>query len=75
MTPRQTHQSLGALPESEPRERAGALRFKDSRIVERCDCFRNTSAELRVSKDLRLRSVDVLVRKPIRWRARCHGIS
>jgi SAM-dependent methyltransferase len=48
----------GALPEPELFEVAAAAGLRDGRITERFDCFRNTSAEAKVSKDLRVQSVN-----------------
>ena len=48
----------GALPEPELFEVAAAAGLRDGRITERFDCFRNTSAEVKVAKDLRVQSVN-----------------
>jgi SAM-dependent methyltransferase len=48
----------GALPEPELFEIAAAAGLRDGRITERFDCFRNTSAEVKVSKDLRVHAVN-----------------
>ena len=53
----------GALPEPELFESAAAVGLRDGRITERFDCFRNTSAEAKISKDLRVHAVNFLARK------------
>jgi len=53
----------GALPEPELFEIAAAVGLRDGRITERFDCFRNTSAEAKISKDLRVHAVNFLARK------------
>ncbi len=54
----------GALPEPELGELTAAVGFVDGRITERFDCFRNTSAEAKVSKDLYVQGINFLARKP-----------
>ncbi|MGE5240023.1 MAG: methyltransferase domain-containing protein [Bacteroidota bacterium] len=53
----------GALPEPELFEVAAAAGLRDARITESFDCFRNTSAEAKVSKDLRVHAVNFFARK------------
>jgi len=53
----------GALPEPELEEVARATGFSDTRIVERFDCFRNTTAEGKVAHDLNVQSVNFHARK------------
>ena len=53
----------GALPESELAELALACRFRDPRITERFDCFRDTTAEAKVARDLHVQAVNFLARK------------
>jgi len=48
----------GALPEAELPELALASGFREPRIVERFDCFRNTSAEAKVARDLHVQAVN-----------------
>ena len=54
----------GALPEPELIEISGAVGFVDGQILERFDCFKNTSAEVKVSKDLYVQGVNFFARKP-----------
>ena len=54
----------GALPEPELSELALATGFRNPRIVERFDCFRNTSAAARVARDLHIQSVNFYAVKP-----------
>jgi ubiquinone/menaquinone biosynthesis C-methylase UbiE len=54
----------GALPEQELHELARAAGFVDGQVVARFDCFAGTSAEARVSSDLRLAAVSFFARKP-----------
>jgi len=54
----------GALPETELAEIAVSAGLADARIVERFDCFRDTSAEAKVARDLRVHSVNFYARKP-----------
>ena len=54
----------GALPERELGELAAAAGLAEPRIVEHFDCFRNTSAEAKVARDLRVHSVNFYARKP-----------
>jgi ubiquinone/menaquinone biosynthesis C-methylase UbiE len=53
----------GALPEPEILELTAAAGFLNGRIVERFDCFRNTSAEDKVSKDLHVAGINFFARK------------
>jgi hypothetical protein len=53
----------GALPEPELAELALAAGLSDPRIVERFDCFRDTSAEAKVARDLRVHAVNFCARK------------
>jgi ubiquinone/menaquinone biosynthesis C-methylase UbiE len=55
----------GALPEPELAATALAIGFKDPRIVERFDCFRDTSAEAKVARDLRVHAVNFFASKPL----------
>ncbi len=54
----------GALPEYELAELALASGFTDPRIVERFDCFRDTTAEGKVAHDLHVHAVNFFARKP-----------
>lgn len=54
----------GALPEPDLYGIAAAVGLAGARIIERFDCFRNTSAEAKVSKDLRVQGVNFYARKP-----------
>ena len=56
----------GALPEPELSKLALNTGFGDPRIVERFDCFRDTTAEAKVSRDLRVHSVNFRANKPIK---------
>jgi arsenite methyltransferase len=53
----------GALPERELAELALATGFREPRIVERFDCFRDTSAEAKVARDLHIQAVNFSARK------------
>jgi hypothetical protein len=53
----------GALPEAELGAVALATGFRDARITERFDCFRDTSAEAKVARDLRVQAVNFHARK------------
>jgi ubiquinone/menaquinone biosynthesis C-methylase UbiE len=53
----------GALPEPELTELALASRFREPRITERFDCFRDTTAAAKVARDLRVQAVNFLARK------------
>lgn len=53
----------GALPEPELAQLALATGFREARIVERFDCFRDTSAEAKVARDLRIQAVNFFARK------------
>lgn len=54
----------GALPEPELKEITQAVGLADGEIQERFDCFKNTSAEVKVSKDLYVQGVNFFARKP-----------
>jgi ubiquinone/menaquinone biosynthesis C-methylase UbiE len=54
----------GALPEPELKEITEAVGLVDGEIQERFDCFKNTSAEVKVSKDLYVQGVNFFARKP-----------
>jgi len=54
----------GALVEEELPDVAAAAGFTDCEIREKFDCFRNTTAEVKVSKDLRVHGVNFFARKP-----------
>ena len=56
----------GADTERELYELAVAAGLKDGRIIERFDCFRNTSAAEKVSKDLHVHGANFFARKPAR---------
>jgi arsenite methyltransferase len=56
----------GALPEPELYAIAAAAGLRDGAIYERFDCFRDTSAEVKVAKDLRVHAVNFFARKPLR---------
>ena len=53
----------GALPEPELAELALASGFRDPRITERFDCFRDTAAEAKVALDLHVQAVNFIARK------------
>jgi arsenite methyltransferase len=53
----------GALPEPELAELALASGLRDPQITERFDCFRDTTAEAKVARDLHVRAVNFLARK------------
>lgn len=53
----------GALPELELYGLAAATGFEDARITERFECFSGTSAEVKVSKDLRIQGANFYARK------------
>ena len=53
----------GALPEFELAELALASGLRDPRITERFDSFRDTTAEAKVARDLRVQAVNFLARK------------
>jgi arsenite methyltransferase len=48
----------GAMKEEELTELAAAVGLSGSQLMERFDCFHNTSAEAKVSKDLQVQSVN-----------------
>jgi SAM-dependent methyltransferase len=48
----------GALPETELPELAAAAGLREGRITARFDCFRNTTAEAKLSEDLRVQAVN-----------------
>jgi arsenite methyltransferase len=54
----------GALPESELMKLALAVGFREPQIVERFDCFRDTTAEAKVASDLLVHAVNFYSRKP-----------
>jgi len=54
----------GALPEYELIEAAEMFGFEAGEITERFDCFKNTSAEEHVSKDLYVMGVNFFAQKP-----------
>jgi SAM-dependent methyltransferase len=54
----------GALPEPELHAVAAAAGLAEGRITARFDCFANTSAEAKLSKDLRVSAVSFFARKP-----------
>lgn len=54
----------GALPESELYDITAAVGLRDGHITERFDCFRNTSAETKVSQDLYVHAVNFYAQKP-----------
>ncbi|HEX6138723.1 MAG TPA: methyltransferase domain-containing protein [Casimicrobiaceae bacterium] len=53
----------GALHEPEFAALALATGFREPRIVERFDCFRDTSAEAKVARDLRVQALNFCARK------------
>ncbi len=53
----------GSLPEPELFEISSAVGLSEGKILERFDCFRNTSAEAKVSKDLYVQAVNFFARK------------
>jgi arsenite methyltransferase len=55
----------GALPELEFYELSAAAGLSDGSVVERFDCFRNTSAADKVSKDLQVQGLNFFARKPL----------
>jgi arsenite methyltransferase len=54
----------GALPEPELAVLAHAEGFCDARVVERFDCFRDTTAEARAARDLHVHAVNFHALKP-----------
>jgi ubiquinone/menaquinone biosynthesis C-methylase UbiE len=54
----------GALPEHELADLAVATGLREPRVVERFDCFRNTTAEMKVAQDLHVHAVNFYARKP-----------
>ena len=54
----------GALPEPELATLALATGLSEPRIVERFDCFRDTTAEAKVARDLHVHAVNFHARKP-----------
>lgn len=52
----------GALPEAELVEITAAIGLLEGRIVERFDCFRNTSAQAKLSRDLQVHGVNFFAR-------------
>ena len=53
----------GALTEQELPEIARSAGFSDCEVMERFDCFRNTTAEIKVSKDLYVQGLNFFARK------------
>jgi arsenite methyltransferase len=53
----------GALPEAELTELALVSGFHEPRITERFDCFRDTTAEAKVARDLHVQAVNFLACK------------
>jgi len=53
----------GALPEPELAELALASQLREPRIMERFECFRDTTAEAKVARDLRVQAVNFFARK------------
>lgn len=53
----------GALTERELPEIASSVGLSDCEITERFDCFKNTSAEVKVSKDLYVQGVNFFAKK------------
>ncbi|HEX3036698.1 MAG TPA: methyltransferase domain-containing protein [Thermodesulfobacteriota bacterium] len=53
----------GALPELELFELSSSVGLSECQILERFDCFKNTSAEVKVSKDLYVQGVNFFARK------------
>jgi ubiquinone/menaquinone biosynthesis C-methylase UbiE len=54
----------GALPEPELATLALATGFRAPRVIERFDCFRDTTAEVKVAQDLRVHAVNFYACKP-----------
>lgn len=54
----------GAMVEDELADIAASCGLVDGRITEHFDCFHNTSAEVKVAKDLRVHGVNFYARKP-----------
>jgi len=54
----------GALPETELVSLAGEVGLEDARLVRRYDCFRGTSAESKVARELRIGAATFFARKP-----------
>jgi SAM-dependent methyltransferase len=54
----------GALQEWELVELAAGAGLENGRVVEHFDCFRDTSAEQKVSKDLKVQGVTFFANKP-----------
>jgi len=53
----------GALPEQELLEITTSLGFQNGKILERFDCFKNTSAEVKLSEDLYVMGVNYFASK------------
>jgi arsenite methyltransferase len=53
----------GALPEYELIDITASIGFNNGKITERFDCFKNTSAEVKVSKDLYVMGVNFFASK------------
>jgi SAM-dependent methyltransferase len=54
----------GALPERELSTLSGEVGFVDMKPLDYFDCFAGTNAELKVSRDLRVRGLNFFARKP-----------
>jgi arsenite methyltransferase len=54
----------GALPESELLSLTAELGFTGGQIMQRFDCFRDTSAEAKVARDLKVGAVNFYAEKP-----------
>lgn len=63
----------GALPETELFDLTHELGFRAGRITARFDCFRGTSAEVRVASDLHVHAVNFYAEKPMDPTARTLG--
>ena len=54
----------GAVPEKELPGISAAAGFNENRIVQHFDCFKNTTAEAEVSKDLEVQGINFFAQKP-----------
>ncbi len=54
----------GALPETELPQVSAASGFIENKVMQSFDCFKNTTAEVKVSKDLEVKAVNFLAQKP-----------
>ena len=54
----------GALPEAELYQVTAQVGFVDGAIVERFDCYEETSAKVKLSKDLYVQGINFFARKP-----------